>query len=446
MATSNSVKKPNVIAQRWEAMEPARKKQVALAGGLAVVMAGAFMVVSGSDASPEEKRASAQGKIQNALMPEEGGRDLGVAGVNQQSRKTQSDVRRLEGELKRLQSQLEREQQSRGAGSTEERLIGELATLRTELSAVQRQQQLQANQAAAAATRPGGVAGRPVQVDPNAPAPAPAFGGIRSVNQAPVEAPPQPGVPSQPSPGQPASVPTSNVTPEAGVNNVRSAADGMYLHSGAILTGVLLSGVDAPSGKKAIKDPVPVLARIKHDAILANRFKADVKECFMLLETVGNMASERAMMRAISLSCVRRDKSIVETNISGFAVGEDGRAGLKGVVTTHHSAVLRKATIAGFLESFSQAFGGSRSISIGAGGISSEALESGATSGTGSALGKISEWYLDQADELTPTVSIGAGRQITIVLTKGRDLTPGAANAAERVASAPSGNAVPVRN
>jgi conjugal transfer pilus assembly protein TraB len=44
--------------------------------------------------------------------------------------------------------------------------------------------------------------------------------------------------------------------------------DALFIPAGAILSGVLLNGLDAPTGQGARKDPTPALLRIKHDAIL----------------------------------------------------------------------------------------------------------------------------------------------------------------------------------
>jgi len=227
------------------------------------------------------------------------------------------------------------------------------------------------------------------------------FGGIRSVEQT---EPPRPAPPPV----------------DAGGMAETDHSDRFYLPAGAILQGVLLSGVDAPSGKVAMKDPIPVLARIKLDAILPNRYRADIKECFTLLEAVGDLASERAMMRAITMSCVRRDRSIIEVPLAGYAVGEDGRAGLRGDVVTKQGAVLGRAMIAGFADGLASAFGGGNTFSFGGNtGVSSADLERGAIGGASSALDRVSQWYLERADELHPTINIDSGRQITVVLTRG---------------------------
>lgn len=444
MATQNSVKKPNPIKERWDLLDPKTKKMISLGGGLGVVMIVAFMIVSGSSNTGGEKK-TVQGQIANALMPEEGARDLGLQATGKEVRQLRGDVRTLQGENARLKNDWQRSQAADGANTQESRLIQEIGDMRTQMAEIQRnqtelarQQQMGGGPGAINGPRPAAAVGAPMAPIPGEPmsAPSPAFGGIRAVNQQPIAAPQPVGPPvrAESSSGQPQVVPTSGGTgaqaapASSGIRSVKG--ENLYLPAGSILQGVLLSGVDAPSGKAAMKDPVPVLARLKKEAILANRFRADVRECFMLLETVGDIASERAMMRAITLSCVKKDSTIVEVNIAGYGVGEDGRAGLRGELITRQGSVLGKAALAGFADGLAQAFGGNKGglmmggIGMGGGGLSSDQFETGGLMGASSALDRISKWYLDRADELNPTISIDSGRQITVVLTKGRELSP----------------------
>jgi conjugal transfer pilus assembly protein TraB len=83
--------------------------------------------------------------------------------------------------------------------------------------------------------------------------------------------------------------------------------DAVLIPAGSILRGVLLSGMDAPTGKQSRRDPYPALARIKHDAILPNRFRLEVRKCFLVLAGYGDLTSERAYLRTEAITCVRED-------------------------------------------------------------------------------------------------------------------------------------------
>jgi len=396
-----AVKTPKSFRERWNDLDPIRKKQIMI--GLAVlgVMLVSWVIISGGSGNPSTSRA-AQGRIQNALMPDDGARDLGVSSMGRDVREVQNRLRQLEGENSRLKTQLSRSQETAGAGSRDQRLMEDIARMRAEMAELRREQE----QGARDVPPPQNPAPNDaVQDGAMMPIEGVGFGGIRSVEQT---EPPRPD---------------TSPPVDAGGMAETDYRDRFYLPAGAILQGVLLSGVDAPSGKAAMKDPIPVLARIKVDAILPNRYRADIKECFILLEAVGDLASERAMMRAITMSCVRRDRSIIEVSLTGYAVGEDGRAGLRGDVVTKQGAVLGRAMIAGFADGLANAFGGGNTFSFGGNtGVSSADLERGAIGGASSALDRVSQWYLERADELHPTINIDSGRQITVVLTRGREL------------------------
>ena len=117
----------------------------------------------------------------------------------------------------------------------------------------------------------------------------------------------------------------------------------VYLPTGTFVKGTLLSGLYAPTGVNARKDPFPVVMRVQDDAILPNLKKADVRECFLTKSGYGDMSSERALLRGDTLSCVANDNSIIETKFPSYAVGEDGKAGISGRLITRNGKALRNA-------------------------------------------------------------------------------------------------------
>ncbi len=149
----------------------------------------------------------------------------------------------------------------------------------------------------------------------------------------------------------------------------------IFIPAGSILTGVLLNGLDAPTGRKAKKEPMPVLFRIKKEAILPNRFHADVRECFLLAAGFGDLSAERAYFRGETFSCVRQDGGVIEVPMNAYATGEDGKNGVRGRVVSKQGALLAQSMMAGFLRGFSDAFGRNQIPVLMTGGI-------GALSGT----------------------------------------------------------------
>lgn len=209
----------------------------------------------------------------------------------------------------------------------------------------------------------------------------------------------------------------------------------VFIPAGSILTGVLLNGLDAPTGKKAKKEPMPVLFRIKKEAILPNRFHADVRECFLLAAGFGDLSAERAYFRGETFSCVRQDGGVIEVPMNAYATGEDGKNGIRGRVVSKQGALLAQSMMAGFLRGFSDAFGRNQIPMLMTGGLgalsgttpfqsafSSQSMEGGALKGAGYAMERLSHFYMDMAEEIYPVIEVDATRQVNFIVQKGTAL------------------------
>jgi len=194
--------------------------------------------------------------------------------------------------------------------------------------------------------------------------------------------------------------------------------------AGSFTSGILLSGLDAPTGGKASSSPHPVLIRLTDLTVLPNKFYSDIKSCFVIGEGYGDLSSERAYIRLNTLSCVKEDTSILERKIEGYISGEDGKIGLKGRVVSKQGALLARTLVAGFLEGASkilQQRGTYVSISpLG----STETVKPGEVtrlsmySGVAEAAKKLSDFYMKLVNETFPVVEITAGRKVEIVFLK----------------------------
>ena len=206
----------------------------------------------------------------------------------------------------------------------------------------------------------------------------------------------------------------------------------VYLPVGTMVKGVLLSGLYAPTGVNARKDPFPVILRIQDEAIMPNLKKADLKECFLTLSGYGDLSSERALMRGETLSCIANDNSVIETKFPSYAVGEDGKAGIGGKLITRNGKALRNAMLSGFFSGMSDAFETTKVQKLDISGsssdtyenaMSSENLNNGLFNGASDALGKLADYYMSMAEQTFPVIEIDAGREVTVTLTQGTDLT-----------------------
>ncbi len=229
------------------------------------------------------------------------------------------------------------------------------------------------------------------------------------------------------------SVTDAKATGENSATN--SAHSDVFIPAGSILTGVLLNGLDAPTGKKAKKEPMPVLFRIKKEAILPNHFHADVRECFLLAAGFGDLSAERAYFRGETFSCVRQDGGVIEVPMNAYATGEDGKNGVRGRVVSKQRALLAQSMMAGFLRGFSDAFGRNQIPMLMTGGLgslagatpfqsafSSQSMEGGALKGAGYAMERLSHFYMDMAEEIYPVIEVDATRQVNFIVQKGTAL------------------------
>ena len=206
----------------------------------------------------------------------------------------------------------------------------------------------------------------------------------------------------------------------------------MFIPAGSMLKGVLLAGLDAPTGNEARKDPFPVNVRIQQDAIMPNGWRADLKECFLLMSGYGDMSSERALLRGETLSCIKEDGAIIQAKLPSYAAGEDGKAGLRGRLVSKTGSILAKTLLAGFASGVSEAFDVNMTPTINTssdGTVSyeqvyaPEAFQGAAISGVSTALDRLADYYMSMAEEMFPIIEIDGGREVTVIVSNGATLT-----------------------
>ncbi len=202
----------------------------------------------------------------------------------------------------------------------------------------------------------------------------------------------------------------------------------ILLPAGSMLTGVLISGMDASTSKSAQNEPYPGLVRLKLDAILPNRFTMDLRECHLVVSAYGDLSSERAYIRTEKISCVRADGAVLETAIEAWATGEDGKAGLRGQVVTRNGPLLLRGILAGVAGGIAEATQpraiqgiqtDPNSDSLFQAPAASDVFKSGAYGGVSNGMQEMADFYIDMAKEFYPVVEIGAGREINFIISNG---------------------------
>ncbi|WP_426078222.1 TraB/VirB10 family protein [Janthinobacterium sp. PSPC3-1] len=214
-----------------------------------------------------------------------------------------------------------------------------------------------------------------------------------------------------------------------------------------ILPGELLGGLDAPTGGQAQNNPLPALIKVAADAILPNRYRAGVKECFIIASGYGDISAERAYLRTGLLSCVRHDRSVLEVKIEGNVFGEDGKLGLRGTLVSKQGQLLANALRAGIVSGIGQGFsqGASTFTSSPFGTLSTtsagtaEQMRRGIGGGVGQALNNLSNYYIRLAEQTFPVIEVHAGRKVDVVLTKGMRIPAAPPATGEEGDTAPDG-------
>lgn len=200
-----------------------------------------------------------------------------------------------------------------------------------------------------------------------------------------------------------------------------------FIPVGSFAKAVLLTGVDAPAAVSSAENPVPMLLRVVDNAILPRGMRGDIDTCHVTASAYGEISEERVRVRLDKISCTYLDGRVFVENIDGYVTGEDGKNGVRGTVIWRDGALLTRSFAAGFLG------GVSDGIADAAGTTSTSALgtvqsydgaalfQQGIGAGAGSALNKLSEYYIKRAEQYHPVIEVEAGRMVDIVISSKKD-------------------------
>ncbi|EGV16157.1 TraB/VirB10 family protein [Thiocapsa marina] len=134
------------------------------------------------------------------------------------------------------------------------------------------------------------------------------------------------------------------------------------------------------------------------------------------------------VVSTVSNASTQVDGSVIEIPIDGYAVGEDGKVGVRGRVVSKQGVLLAKALQAGFLQSFSQIFNRMPTIPVNTGTgtdlqfqsmLTPQALSAASAQGVGGAMDRLANYYLDMAEQLLPVIEVDAGRGAEFILNRG---------------------------
>ena len=206
----------------------------------------------------------------------------------------------------------------------------------------------------------------------------------------------------------------------------------LMIPSGSFVRVRLLNGLYAPTGMKAKSQPQPILMRVVNKAFMPNQYTSDIDGCFIIGEGYGELASERAYIRANRLSCITKDGGVITTSLKGYMVDMDGKIGMRGQVVSRQGLFLARTLTSNFITGIATAFKVSltaTSITPLGGAITegvsgANAVKIGLGSGVADAFKSLADMYKQLAQETFPVVKVPSGRNADIVFLEDVNLTP----------------------
>lgn len=201
----------------------------------------------------------------------------------------------------------------------------------------------------------------------------------------------------------------------------------------------MITGAYAPAFQEGDSEPLPVLFEAEGSIIQPNDHVGSVDKCFLLGSAKGNMNSQTAEIKLVSVSCLVDDGEYrIEAPITGWVIGENGIPGISGELLHKNGAWLARTFIAGFLETFAKALTGGNTTTINLGGgnngngknndagvgkaFSDNALYAGA-SGLSTVFSKLGDYYLKMAEQIFPVIEVRGGRTVDLLLMGGEDFS-----------------------
>ena len=200
-----------------------------------------------------------------------------------------------------------------------------------------------------------------------------------------------------------------------------------FIPETAYVKGILLGGIAVSTSIGSSSEPVPVVIRITNPGSLPKNFNVDLTHCKIMGSSYGDLSSERAIVRAEVLSCTDPLTELVyTTKIAGQIHGDDGMNGIKGKVVQTSGKHLKNAIVGSMISGFAgsakgqdqmiiTSFGAGSSKKKGAG----DMLKEGGFAGAWNAAEKIADYYIKQAESMSPVLLVSGGTKVDVVFTKG---------------------------
>lgn len=207
-----------------------------------------------------------------------------------------------------------------------------------------------------------------------------------------------------------------------------------YIPEGTYFTGHLLGGIAVSTSLNTPDDnATPVAIKLMARFDVADRLTTNLsplnnlalQDCRIFGSAYGDLSSERAIVRLEKMVC-EQDGIYITSKIAGQLFGSDGLNGIKGTVIATSSKHIKNAAIGGLISGISAVAKGREGSTITGAGLiqtpkkgAKSLLGEGALQGSSNAGDKIADYYLRQAEAMSPVLTVPSGVRVNAQITKG---------------------------
>ena len=194
------------------------------------------------------------------------------------------------------------------------------------------------------------------------------------------------------------------------------------LPAGSWVRAKMLTGVQANS-----QYPYNVLMQLEYAATGPNSAKIPLQGCTVIGGAMADLSIERIIISPHTISCVRDNGESYQRKMQGFVADKDSSNGLEGIYDSKQGKVFLQAVLAGVVKGASEAYeiaNTDTQVLTGAFGSQSQAKnfkgkfeELAVARGIGGAAEMTTNWYLEQAKALLPSIKSGSGDNVWIIIT-----------------------------
>ena len=195
------------------------------------------------------------------------------------------------------------------------------------------------------------------------------------------------------------------------------------LPAGSWVKGTMLNGLMVSS-----KSAQEVIIQLDFGFTGPNGSKIMLNGCNVIGIGKADLSIERILITPITISCVKSNGKHFTRDMHGFVAGEDSYNGLSGVYSSKQGKVFLAAVLAGIVQGATQAYDMTniQSTILGAGGDNPVVSKKftgkmgtyAAMKGLQSGANLTTQWYLEMAKSLLPSISKGSGSKVWVLTTK----------------------------